>query len=83
MIIEAFTSFVKNKPEKVCVIDKQGYTYQEIYDLSIYVRDCIHRRKLKDNEGIGLIMPNSAFYVAALLGSYMADQPLVLFDSKR
>jgi long-chain acyl-CoA synthetase len=80
LIIEAFTSFVKNKPEKVCVIDKHGYTYQEIYDLSIYVRDYIHRCKLKDNEGIGLIIPNSAFYVAVLLGSYMAGQPLILFD---
>jgi long-chain acyl-CoA synthetase len=80
LIIEAFINSVKNKPANICVTDKRDYTYQEIYDLALYVRDYVHRCKLMDNEGIGLIIPNNAFYIAALLGSYMAGQPLILFD---
>lgn len=80
MLIEKFKDSVINNPSHICITDKRDYTYQEIYDLAICVREYIVKQKLMKNEGIGLIMPNSAFYVAAVLGCYMAGHPLILFD---
>lgn len=80
MIIENFKNSVKNNPVHVCITDKRDYTYQEIYGLAIYVCEYIVNQKLMKNEGIGLIMPNNAFYVASILGCYMAGHPVILFD---
>ncbi len=80
MIIERFENSVDKNPVHVCITDKRDYTYQEIYDLAICIREYIVNQKLVKNEGIGLIMPNCAFYAASILGCYMAGHPLILFD---
>lgn len=80
MIIEKFKNSVKANPIRICVTDKKDYTYQDIYSLAIYVCEYIGKQRLMQDEGIGLIMPNNAFYVATILGCYMAGHPLILID---
>ena len=80
MIIDRFKNSVKNNPTQICITDRKNYTYQDIYDLALYVCEYITKKDLARSEGIGLIMPNGAFYVASILGCYMAGHPVILFD---
>jgi acyl-CoA synthetase (AMP-forming)/AMP-acid ligase II len=75
-LLDSFMSAVKANPSGIAIVEPGGqYTFAEVAD--DVERICATLRQRANGDAVGILLPNSEKYVAALLGIWKAGKTAV------